>query len=253
MTVQELQIENFPEGRHDRRITHAVTSHLSEKYYDDIIERVELWGLWKYFDEPGRMTSEYRRLRRDEPIMDLIERYAVLSTMGNLPKDQFTGRYNIPEEIAHYPLPGGIFYKQGINRDWLIGRELTDVFMYVIENTNKDPIDEVENAVRDKELVKELRKSRTGVVDIGHGTGIGRLHLGPGRAVAVQFCADRWLPRGAMRDESGNPCTRTLRFDPNDAKHNRRLRKSGPYQSAADYLLPDPSAATKPKASKSDG
>lgn len=243
----EANISSFNKaGLEDPRLNYATKEFLGDKrqYVRDIIERINEWDLWSLIDKPGEMKQQYRMRRRTMFEMDELEILAKKSSAGALPKNAL-GEKVIPTQFVNYPLPGTIFFKQGVNRDWLIDRELRDVFVFALENTNVDPSTEKKHAVKDEKQMDKLYADRSVEVDMEGGTGISNLKLGPGCAVAIPFCGDDSTPRGSMPDMKGNSCTRLVRFDPANPKHNRRLRATGPHQRATNYLLPDNGEASE--------
>lgn len=173
-------------------------------YQQGIIDRVNQWGLWRYIDEPGRMTSEYRRLWREDPKLQHyvnLARRNIEDMVGGL------GFSDFPED---YLLPGTIWYGHSINADFLIDRELESVFMYALTNTSSRPID----------------------LSLPPGAG-GNVRILPGSSLPLLFQADKYInPR-----PSGSP----LLFEPYrhyDPQHNIRLSPRGGMKSWNTFVAP---------------
>jgi len=195
----------------------SLTPGLFKKYYDYVHDLVEKWGIPKMIHSPGAGLAEYYKRRRPMPE---ISQLGVIAR--KLAEYEIKG---VPEALNWYPLPTLAYRGMGVGKDWLVERETGAVLVYALENTNISPLTDPKCKNMNREALTEAIKQRTVKINFPEGaTGCGRLELAPGCALAFPLCADPWLPRKPMPDESGKPATRLVQYDPTNIRHNTRMR-----------------------------
>jgi hypothetical protein len=205
------------------------------EYYDYLAKLVRDWGILDFINDPGAGVNEYVKRRRLMPEIAMLGRIARVATEKPV---------TIPQQYDWYPIPTLIYKNQGIGKDWLIDKETGDVLVYALENTNINPLEDPKCKNMPRETMSETIRQRTVYINFPEGaTGIGRLELGPGCAIALPLCADPWLPRKSMPcnpEGTGAPSTRLVAYDPTNPKHNRALRgEVGVGTDARLFVFPD--------------
>lgn len=222
-TETELTKPNFHIAE---RSDYAARSHKNpaayKRYFDHLAGLVRQWGITDMISTPGAGVIEYHRRRR---IMPEIARIAkVAKFCADDPRGLESNV--IPADLRWYPIPCYIYRGQGAgNKDWLIDKEMGDVIVYALENTNIHPSKDPKCKAMNREALEEALKQRTVMTRFEEGaTGVYRLQLAPGCAVVFPLCADPWLPRLPLPDQNDNPATRLVPYDPTNPMHNVNLR-----------------------------
>lgn len=200
------------------------------KYQEEILKRIEDWGLWEFVDQPGKMVEKYRTKRRTEIRDSGLERLAQKASSDGLPKNE-VGIPTKPPPFEHYPLPSFIRFKHGVDADWLVDRELEDVYVFFLEHELDDPKNDKRHKNKTAEQIKELRELDAHQINLDATTGMSQLTLEPGCGVPIPFCGDAKAPRSL-------PGTRLVKYDHTNPKHNRELRNTGRFIDADAYLEP---------------
>jgi hypothetical protein len=202
------------------------------EYQKAIYKRVEEWGLWEFFDIPGKMADEYRRRRKqDDDIQPLVQ--ATQALVDSVENAEIIAR-NILNDLGYspyYPLVGSIMKGHRIDADFLITQELGEIAMFALENTAIDPINDKACKDLTPEAKDEVRKSRSVYVEMHPSTGIGKLRMEPECAVPIRFCGDAHAPRSF-------PGTKLVPYDHTNWKHNAHLRGRKDYRDADAFLNP---------------
>ena len=186
-----------------------------------ILQRLDDWNLWQYFDEQGRMAQEYARLRKVEPEMIELVRLAKYSSdlkrAKNLP-GQMEGQ---PQVIKDYPLPGPIHtgHRNVATAEWLIDKEMKAVFVFFHYNTKQNPF---KKDHPDWEAMKGLHVSEKKQMAAKHDTvaWMGprrKVHMAPQSGIAYTLLDDVKLPREM-------PSCKLIKYDHSDPWHNPALR-----------------------------
>jgi len=249
MSVVETEMELTKPSFHiEEKSNYAARSHKNpaayKRYFDYLASLVEKFGIHGMINKPGAGTAEYYQRRRMMP---------EIARLGNLAKATTEDpTLSIPEDLKWYPVPTHIYRNLGVNKDWLIEKEMGDVVVYALENTNIHPSKDPKCKNMNREALEEALRQRTVTTRFEEGaTGVYRLELAPGCVIVFPLCADPWLPRRALPDANGNPATRLVKYDPEDPKHNVNLRgEIGVGTDARMYVFPEDEVPDEPKEKK---
>lgn len=205
-------------------------------YQDQIMKIIDDNDLWQYIDEPGRMAAEYRAIRKADPEMPQLVQCVKASVRGLLP-ERNTPEYldEVPEEWREWPFPGMVRKKQGVeNSDWIVDKEMKSVFVFILENVNKNPLDPNNkkefNQVVKMSDVEQARfvKGLTAKMFRG-GQRRHKIIIPAGCAMRFTLLDDAELPRT-------HPKLRLVRYNHADPAHNTELKSDGSYDDMRAYV-----------------
>lgn len=174
------------------------------KHEQAILDRLDKWDLWKYFgpENPGKMADEYRRLRKSDPtIKDAMRPYLMSASEQKK----------------------GIWYRHPITKDFIINMELSDIYIFYIENPLPDPISDKKTGYMSPEQLAEERLKRTVVVEMNPHTGHDLVRFKPGGGIRVPLLGDHYIPWWLQ--EQGT--LKISRYDHTDSRMNPELQGGG--------------------------
>jgi hypothetical protein len=182
------------------------------RYQLGIYERMKARGLLEidWMNQPGEIAKRYREMRKEDPEMQEIYRWArqIVGTKAAVP---------IPREVYNaYPIMiSKLFIGQNVTDDYLISREMTQVALFWLKNELEDPYKDPKRMRPDE--VAMLYDQRLKKFRMHNSTGQGMVYLGPGDGIPILLLGDAHAPRH-MPD-----CVLEL-FDPYNWQHNPYLR-----------------------------
>ena len=201
-------------------------------YQESILKRIDDYDLWKYQDKPGKMSSEYRKLRKLDPEMKTIVAISK-QTIKSKPNARVDMEKLIPRSLWYYPFPGSIYDKQNVaNADWLITQEMKAVFVLALKNTKEDPSNPSSKLY---EQMKGLNAAERAEIARQSGLAITlynkrEWYLGPQAAIPYTLFDEKFVPR-SFKD------TVTERYDHTSPLHNQALRTTSGALRAEAYLV----------------
>ena len=216
--------------RRNRRLLKRIFAH------QDMIRKVlDDHDLWSHMGKPGRMATEYRNIRKADPLMPELIKLVKLSVRGKLPRpwEPAFRELVVDEELRTWPFPGPIMKGAGIeNSDWIIDQEMKEVWAYALENTNASPYDPESPLFEKLKGLSDIEQQRLVAklkVKLYRGDKKNKIILPPSCAIRFTLFDDPEIPRDY-------PNTRLVRYDPANPKHNPELRTDGVYADMHAYV-----------------
>jgi hypothetical protein len=203
-------------------------------YQDAILKVINDNDLYQYMDEPGRMSAEYRNIRKRDPDMPQLIKCVKLAMTGNLPSPM-DPRFKslVPEGWEAWPFPGPIMKGQTIdNADWIITQEMKAIWAFVLVNTRENPLDP--NSKKFKQMatlsdVERARATKESRILLYRGSRKNKIIIPPGAALRFTLFDDPELPREF-------PDLELQKYDHTDPRHNPELRADGVYANMHAYV-----------------
>lgn len=224
---------NIDYGHPDYRDKRAIQRKV-EAYQDQIFKVIDDNDLWRYMGTPGKMSSEYRHIRKSDPEMPQLIKCVKTSIKGFLPR-YGTADFNneVPEEWREWPFPGPIMRGQGIeNADWIIDQEMKAIWAFALENIHENPLNP--DSKRFKEMsrltdVERARATQDTKVKLSRGDPKNKIIIPAGCALRFTLFDDPELPRE-------HPDLRLVKYDHTKSMHNPELRSGGSYADMHAYV-----------------
>jgi len=213
-----------PQGMYSLTPAHELILLL---YQLGIYERIRAWELDRidWMNKPGEIGKRYREMRKLDPEMQEIYRYA--RAVQDMNAGVAVDPDHNPDVYRAYPIMLGknaLGFK--VTFDALISREMAQVALFYLHNDLEDPFKKPEGR---PDEIKAKWDARLLKFELHPSTGHRWVYLAPDSGIPILLLGDDHAPR-----HFGN-CTIEL-FDPFNWKHNTYLRSDIGAMKGDDYV-----------------